>query len=332
MFICNSLHSFPLNLFFFSQLLMLFPRVSFVTKTYPVVVDLGCGNGNLGRLIASRALARAQRPPANAAAEAALLAKLKSDPNNPSATEFEPTPEETQEYLRIFSEFSLPGVREFVQVDCAPTHVATAHSAVADTMARLAEVPGAVVPPPAAPAAKASSLFGSLFGGGKDAAAAADASGVPTLESSALAPALLTPGVPLRAAASNVAQVVSATAPDAIGGAANASAAAVVGDGDKVFNVYSATAPLGTIPIKPNSANLITSVLAMHWINDLPGYFKQVIDALAPDGVFIGALYGGESLRELRSSFAIADLERIGGYATQNTIYSNKSIVEFTYA
>ncbi len=41
------------------------------------------------------------------------------------------------------------------------------------------------------------------------------------------------------------------------------------------------------------------------------------MSSLAPDGVFVGAMLGGETLQELRSAFAIADTERLGMYLSQ---------------
>ena len=42
------------------------------------------------------------------------------------------------------------------------------------------------------------------------------------------------------------------------------------------------------LPFADNSVDLVTSCLAMHWINDLPGLFREVQRILKPDGVFIG--------------------------------------------
>eukprot|EP00462_Mataza_sp_D1_P010374 CAMPEP_0175149766 /NCGR_PEP_ID=MMETSP0087-20121206/17450_1 /TAXON_ID=136419 /ORGANISM="Unknown Unknown, Strain D1" /LENGTH=305 /DNA_ID=CAMNT_0016435543 /DNA_START=75 /DNA_END=992 /DNA_ORIENTATION=+ len=67
------------------------------------------------------------------------------------------------------------------------------------------------------------------------------------------------------------------------------------------------------LPIKPGSVDMVISSMSMHWVNDLPGLLRQIRLALKPDGVFIGAMLGGETLQELRSAFALADLERLGG-------------------
>ena len=49
------------------------------------------------------------------------------------------------------------------------------------------------------------------------------------------------------------------------------------------------------------SADLITSVLSLHWVNDLPGLFWAVGQLLKPDGLFLAAMLGGETLHELRA-------------------------------
>lgn len=52
--------------------------------------------------------------------------------------------------------------------------------------------------------------------------------------------------------------------------------------------------------VEPNSLDLVISSLSLHWINDLPGCFRNINKSLKNDGVFIGALFGGETLFELR--------------------------------
>jgi len=69
------------------------------------------------------------------------------------------------------------------------------------------------------------------------------------------------------------------------------------------------------LPFSDNSVDVVTSCLAMHWVNDLPGVFREINRVLKPDGVFIGAMFGGETLMELRTSLQLAELERQGGFA-----------------
>lgn len=51
-----------------------------------------------------------------------------------------------------------------------------------------------------------------------------------------------------------------------------------------------------------NSQEAIVSCLSLHWVNDLPGVLIQIREALKPDGLFLGAMFGGETLFELRST------------------------------
>ncbi|KAI7690148.1 hypothetical protein SSS_09048 [Sarcoptes scabiei] len=63
-----------------------------------------------------------------------------------------------------------------------------------------------------------------------------------------------------------------------------------------------------------NSIDLIVSSLDLHWINDLPKLFTQVNYSLKEDGVFIGSMFGGQTLYELRCSLQLAETEREGGF------------------
>ncbi len=67
------------------------------------------------------------------------------------------------------------------------------------------------------------------------------------------------------------------------------------------------------LPLKEGALDLITSVLSLHLVNDLPGALIQIRRALKPDGLFLGALLGGDSLIELRQAFMIAETETMGG-------------------
>lgn len=65
--------------------------------------------------------------------------------------------------------------------------------------------------------------------------------------------------------------------------------------------------------LQENSLDLVVSSFSMHWVNNLPGLLTSVHKALKPDGCFLAALPGGATLQELRSAFAVADMERNGG-------------------
>lgn len=67
------------------------------------------------------------------------------------------------------------------------------------------------------------------------------------------------------------------------------------------------------LPFGAQSFDLIVSVLSLHTVNDLPGVLVQIRRALKPDGLFIAALFGGETLRELRQAFAEAESALLGG-------------------
>ncbi|KAM9240965.1 arginine-hydroxylase NDUFAF5, mitochondrial isoform 1-T1 [Leptosomus discolor] len=50
-------------------------------------------------------------------------------------------------------------------------------------------------------------------------------------------------------------------------------------------------------------------------ILDYSSSFLQIHQVLKPDGVFIGAMFGGDTLYELRCSLQLAELEREGGFS-----------------
>ncbi|MFY9838548.1 MAG: methyltransferase domain-containing protein [Xanthobacteraceae bacterium] len=67
------------------------------------------------------------------------------------------------------------------------------------------------------------------------------------------------------------------------------------------------------LPFADGALDLVVSALALQYVNDLPGALLQVCRALKPDGLFLAALLGGETLTELRQSFAAAESEIEGG-------------------
>src|SRR2546430_2905112 len=67
------------------------------------------------------------------------------------------------------------------------------------------------------------------------------------------------------------------------------------------------------LPFAEAAFDLVTSVLSLHCVNDLPGTLIQIRRALRPDGVFMAALFGGETLRELRLAFTAAAANAPGG-------------------
>jgi SAM-dependent methyltransferase len=76
-----------------------------------------------------------------------------------------------------------------------------------------------------------------------------------------------------------------------------------------------ATGPLAVVadeealPFRDGAIDLITSALSLQFANDLPGVLVQIRRALRPDGLFLAALLGGDTLTELRQAFAQAEAE-----------------------
>lgn len=67
------------------------------------------------------------------------------------------------------------------------------------------------------------------------------------------------------------------------------------------------------LPIALQSLNLFVSLLTLHGANDLVGALTQIRMALKPDGLFIGALFGEDTLSNLRRAFYQAESELTGG-------------------
>jgi SAM-dependent methyltransferase len=67
------------------------------------------------------------------------------------------------------------------------------------------------------------------------------------------------------------------------------------------------------LPLSNASLDLAVSALAFQFVNDLPGVLAQIRRALRPDGLLLAAMIGGDTLTELRQSFAAAEAECEGG-------------------
>src|SRR5262249_61836612 len=67
------------------------------------------------------------------------------------------------------------------------------------------------------------------------------------------------------------------------------------------------------LPFRHASLDLVVSGLTLQFVNDLPGALVQIRRALKPDGLFLAALIGGDTLTELRQAFAAAEAEVEGG-------------------
>lgn len=67
------------------------------------------------------------------------------------------------------------------------------------------------------------------------------------------------------------------------------------------------------LPFAAGTFDLVLSSLSLHWVNDLPGALAQVRRALKPDGLFLAAMFGGQTLSELRRVLNDAEIALEGG-------------------
>jgi SAM-dependent methyltransferase len=81
----------------------------------------------------------------------------------------------------------------------------------------------------------------------------------------------------------------------------------------RTANATSVATDEEALPFAEAKFDLAVSALALQWVNDLPGTLLQIRRVLKPDGLLLAALIGGETLHELRESFAAAEAEITGG-------------------
>ncbi len=67
------------------------------------------------------------------------------------------------------------------------------------------------------------------------------------------------------------------------------------------------------LALQPNCHDLIIHALSLHCSNDPLGQMIQCRRALIPDGLFLAATFGGQSLFELRAALAEAESQLAGG-------------------
>eukprot|EP00002_Diphylleia_rotans_P000919 TRINITY_DN10493_c0_g1_i1.p1 TRINITY_DN10493_c0_g1~~TRINITY_DN10493_c0_g1_i1.p1 ORF type:complete len:347 (+),score=78.17 TRINITY_DN10493_c0_g1_i1:50-1090(+) len=77
------------------------------------------------------------------------------------------------------------------------------------------------------------------------------------------------------------------------------------------------------LPFDKNSFDLVISNLDLHWVNDLPGTLHQIRESLKDNGLFLASMFGGQTLKELRSSFLVAEQEREGGISPRISPFSD---------
>lgn len=68
-----------------------------------------------------------------------------------------------------------------------------------------------------------------------------------------------------------------------------------------------------SVPLEPQSVNLILSPLSLHLTKDTPGMLIQMRRALKPDGLLLAAIPGAGTLSELREVLLAAETEIYGG-------------------
>ncbi|MGL3609169.1 methyltransferase domain-containing protein [Rhizobium sp. G187] len=73
------------------------------------------------------------------------------------------------------------------------------------------------------------------------------------------------------------------------------------------------TSGFETVPLEPESTNLILSPLSLHLTNDTPGMLIRMRRALKPDGLLLAAIPGAGTLAELRDVLLAAETELYGG-------------------
>jgi SAM-dependent methyltransferase len=67
------------------------------------------------------------------------------------------------------------------------------------------------------------------------------------------------------------------------------------------------------LPFAPATFDCIISVGSLQGVNDLPGALIQLRQALKPDGLFLAAMFAGQTLSELRHAWLAAEADRRDG-------------------
>jgi SAM-dependent methyltransferase len=67
------------------------------------------------------------------------------------------------------------------------------------------------------------------------------------------------------------------------------------------------------LDLAPGAHDLVVHALALHWADDPVGQIIQARRALCPDGLFLAATFGGQTLAELRAALAEAESAVTGG-------------------
>ena len=86
-----------------------------------------------------------------------------------------------------------------------------------------------------------------------------------------------------------------------------------LGTSDSLISVRCAPLSVESLSVDPESYDLIVAPLWLHWVDDLPRMLLALRLALKPGGVLIGAMFGGDSLIELKRCLAEAEDRIYGG-------------------
>jgi NADH dehydrogenase [ubiquinone] 1 alpha subcomplex assembly factor 5 len=78
------------------------------------------------------------------------------------------------------------------------------------------------------------------------------------------------------------------------------------------------------LPFAGHSFDLALSALSLHTVNDLPGTLLQIRRALKPDGLFLAAMLGGETLFELRQILAETEMTVRNGISPRVFPFADK--------
>lgn len=68
-----------------------------------------------------------------------------------------------------------------------------------------------------------------------------------------------------------------------------------------------------TLALTPGAHDLVIHAMSLHWANDPVGQIIQCRRALQPDGLFLSAAFGGQTLHELRACLGQAEAEITSG-------------------
>lgn len=67
------------------------------------------------------------------------------------------------------------------------------------------------------------------------------------------------------------------------------------------------------LTLEPAAHDLVIHAMSLHWANDPVGQLIQCRRALRPDGLFLSASFGGQTLNELRACLGQAEVQVTGG-------------------